>query len=226
MHVPHAYADSVFTGMTGMTAPFLIAMLSRASFSNCLFKDIAIQGHALFDVSHGGGVRLVRCRFANVTAGADAVAGAAVSVVDTSYNDPEPLRKNPDLVRLDDYNTPNGWCGGMWLDDFASQPNIDLLPAPPPDGTEWWVENQTAIDANELDLEGVGFGLSQAAHEQCFPFQGGRRGDWLKETDEWLVAMREVGSPGACCVLCVPALCMMPQFGISAVALRAARGQR
>lgn len=213
--------------MTGMTAPFLVTIWSRASFSNCLFQDIAIQGHALFDVSHGGGVRLVRCRFANVTAGADAVAGAAVSVVDTSYNDPEPLRNAPDLFRPDDYNT--GWCGGVWVDDFASQPNIDLLPAPPPDGAEWWVENQTAIDANELDLEGTGLGPTQARKQQCIPLGAGRRGDWLKETDEWLVAMREVRSPGACRVPCAPCVVHHAASAEAAplrCASRAVRGQR
>lgn len=181
--------------MTGRTAPFLVTRFSRASFSNCLFRDISIHSHELFDVSHGGGVHLSRCRLSNVTAGADA---ARMTLVDTSYSDPVPVGLELGGEVDGEWGDEEQYCGGFWGHDFPPENDLELQEAPVEDadafGAEWWVEDSMAVDEGIAEWEAQGFNESTMA-SICLPVDTGRRGAWLSDTDEWLVSMRRVRLP-------------------------------
>ena len=78
-------ADSVFVGLVGHAPPFLFAFGTRATFKNCLFKDVLLPHSELFDVSHYGSVSLLNCHFTNITT------GHQDGLADTTYNDSHPV---------------------------------------------------------------------------------------------------------------------------------------
>eukprot|EP00892_Ulva_mutabilis_P008124 jgi/Ulvmu1/5684/UM024_0031.1 len=170
--------DSAFVGMSGFRPPFLVTRFATAAFSNCLFKDIHVQGHELFDVSNGGRVSLTDCKFANVTAGRD-----GATLADTSYNDPAAFGD------LDQDPYSPGFCDGAWLYDFQG-PDFELLPPRPEDtdalGANGWVQNQTVTDDAEI---------VSSRDDACSTFIPGRVPVDLTTTDPWLEALMEKLGP-------------------------------
>lgn len=200
-----AAADSVFMHMEGMRPPFLVALFSSASFSNCLFKDIYIQQHELFDVSDGGRVRLSDCKFSNVTAGRDVLAINRITLAETTYNDQPDTGRNPSNP---EEGEPTEYCDGVWSHDF-DEPRFRLLEPTAEDadylGADGWIQEQTVTDDGLTDDPNNV--TSDGTRSPCSPHLNGRLGIDLSPSDPWLTSMRQVRAAcvlrAACCAFCM-----------------------
>ena len=190
--------------MEGMRPPFLVALFSSASFSNCLFKDIYIQQHELFDVSDGGRVRLSDCKFSNVTAGRDVLAINRITLAETTYND------QPDTGRTSStagVGEPTDYCDGVWSHDF-DDPRFRPLEPTAADaaylGADGWIREQTVTDDGLTDDPN---NVTSDGTRECSPHLNGRLGIDLSPSDPWLNNMRQVRAAcvlrAACFTLCM-----------------------
>ena len=185
-----ADADSVFIGMEGMRPPILVTRYAKATFSNCLFKDIYIQGHELFDVSNSGNVRLSDCKLSNVTTGRDVRTRGHVSLADTSYNDPGPFSD-------DDFARQTLEFCSMLLDDFIG-PDFNVSQPSAEDewelGVDGWVREETVTDGIDSDPDPSEAGECAEDWSPVCPVgcHNGRVPQPPEPADAWLAALREV----------------------------------